>query len=388
LTGDRRDAVAAALPFAAFYGGVFLAHGVYLPFWPLWLEARGLSPGQIGLLLALASWIKVASAPAFTQLADRSGRGKATLIVLAGATLAAFGAFFWARDFWALLMVQLLAAATFHALVPLGESRTLAAVADRGLDYGRIRLWGSLTFVAGSLGAGQLITGRDPDLVLWLILAALAATLAATVAVPAGGPSEAVGAARRRPGVLLRDGRFLAFLAAASLLQASHAVYYGFSALHWRAAGLSEATIGWLWAHGVIAEVLLFMAGGALIGRVGPLGLLAMAGLGGALRWTVLAATTALPALLAAQTLHAVTFGAAHLGAMHFIAGRAPPGLSATAQGLYSAVSGGLVMGGAMVIAGTLFEAQGSGAYLAMAALSLGGSGIAYGMLRSAPARG
>ena len=41
-----------------------------------------------------------------------------------------------------------------------------------------------------------------------------------------------------------------------------------------------------------------------------------------------------------------------------------------------------------MVIAGTLFEAQGSGAYLAMAALSLAGSGIAYGMLRASRARG
>jgi len=101
------------------------------------LEARGLSAGEIGLLLALASWIKVASAPAFTQLADRSGRGTATLVVLAAATLAVFSGFFWAWDFWTLLVVQLLAAATFHALVPLGESRTLAAVADRAWTTAR-----------------------------------------------------------------------------------------------------------------------------------------------------------------------------------------------------------------------------------------------------------
>ena len=36
---------------------------------------------------------------------------------------------------------------------------------------------------------------------------------------------------------LLRDPAFIAVLAAASLIQASHAVYYGFSALEWRAPG-------------------------------------------------------------------------------------------------------------------------------------------------------
>lgn len=188
--------LALSLPFAAFYGGVFMALGVYLPFWPLWLEARGLAAGEIGLLLALASWIKLASAPGFAHLADATGRGKTTLVLLAVAALAAFSAFFLAQGFWALLAVQLAAAASFHALVPLGESRTMTAVAASGLDYGRIRLWGSITFILGSLGAGQLIAGRGQDLILWFVLAALVATLAATLALPGGGARTAARSGR------------------------------------------------------------------------------------------------------------------------------------------------------------------------------------------------
>ncbi|MFQ5775647.1 MAG: 3-phenylpropionate MFS transporter [Kiloniellaceae bacterium] len=367
--------------YAAYYGAVFLTLGVYLPFWPLWLAHRGLGAGEIGLLLALASWIKVLSNPAIAQVADRSGRAKAVLVAAAALTLVAFAGFFAARGFWPILGVTLLAAAFFQALIPLAESQTMAAVARERLDYGRIRLWGSLTFILGTAGAGRLLTGRDPDLVLVLILAALGLTVAAALALPGRRPQTAP-AGRRALTALLRERRFLLFLGAASLLQASHAVYYGFSALHWRAAGLSEAAVGWLWAEGVIAEVVLFAASGPVVARAGPVGLLLAAGAAGVIRWAVLGATTALPALLAVQVLHAATFGAAHLGAMHFIARAAPPGLSATAQALYSAVSGGLAMGLAMLIAGRLYADLGGGAFTAMAALSAAGGLLALVLAR------
>ena len=119
----------------------------------------------------------------------------------------------------------------------------------------------------------------------------------------------------------------------------------------------------------------------------GPPGLLILAGLAGILRWSVLAASTALPVLIAVQALHALTFGAAHLGAMHFIARAAPPGLSATAQGLYSAVSGGIAMGLAMLAAGVLYDAAAGRAFLAMAALSGGGLALAI-VLRGRRRRG
>jgi PPP family 3-phenylpropionic acid transporter len=208
--------------------------------------------------------------------------------------------------------------------------------------------------------------------VLFLCLGALGLTVLAALALP-GRRDPPRKAARSSPFALLRNRRFLLFLGAASLLQASHAAYYGFSALHWQAAGLSEVTIGWLWAEGVIAEVLLFAFSGAVLARTGPAALLTLAAGAGMLRWTVLAASTDLSFLIAVQALHGLTFGAAHLGAMHFVARAAPPGLTATAQSLYSAVSGGIAMGLAMLLAGALYEAAAGRAFLAMAVLSAGG---------------
>ena len=366
---------ALTIRYAAFYGGFFLTAGILLPFWPLWLENRGLGAVQIGIILALGPWVRVLTNPVVAQVADRSGRAKTVLAIFAGLSFIAFAGFIPAHGFWWILAIGLLAAICFPAMMPIGESQVMAAVLRHKLDYGRIRLWGSITFIVGTLGAGRLLTDRDPDLILGLVLAALAITFVTTLTFPRQS-NETVRVERGGIATLLRQPRFVLFVATASLLQASHAVYNGFSTLHWRAAGIRESMIGVLWAEGVVAEVLLFSASGFFVARLGPFGLLILAGICGVVRWTVLSQTTEIAALAVIQVLHAITFGAVHLGAMHFVARNAPPGLSATAQGLYASASG-FAMGLAMIGAGSLFAAFGGQAFVAMAAISAFGTGLA-----------
>ena len=358
--------------YASFYGGFFLTAGILLPFWPLWLENRGMSAVQIGLILALGPWVRVLANPIVAQIADRSGRAKTVLAIFAGLSVVAFVGFIPAQGFWWILAISLLASICFPAMLPIGESQVMGAVLRHKLDYGRIRLWGSITFIVATLGAGRLLTGRDPDLILYLVLAALAATFVAALSFPQQ-PSDTDKTERSGIVTLLTQPRFVLFVITASLLQASHAVLNGFSTLHWRAAGISETIIGGLWAEGVIAEIALFSVSGFFVARLGPLGLLALAGVSGIVRWTVLAQTTDLTALLLVQVLHGITFGAVHLGAMHFVARNAPPRLSATAQGIYASATG-LAMGLAMVAAGGLFEAFAGKAFFAMAAISAAGT--------------
>jgi len=371
----------AALPFAGLHGAIFLALGVFLPFWPVFLTHRGLSGAEIGTILALGTWLKAASNPALGHLADRAGQRRRVLGALAAFALVAATAFLVAEGFWALLLIHLLVFPAFQATIPIGDSQTLAAAARQGFDYGRVRLWGSLAFLLAVLGMGEALEGRSPDLVAWAVLAGFALLLGATRLLPESTGQETP----HRPApvtALLADRPFLLFLAVGALLQASHAVYYAFSAVHWTAQGLSPAAVGWLWAEGVVAEILLFALGGKVLARLGPVGLLLAAAVGGLLRWTTLGVTTALPALAVVQALHAATFGAAHLGAMHFIARRAPAGLQSTAQGVYSAVGGGVGMGLAMAVAGPLYDAFGGRAFLAMAGMSAAGGALALLLFR------
>jgi PPP family 3-phenylpropionic acid transporter len=250
----------------------------------------------------------------------------------------------------------------------------MQAVLRDGLDYGRIRLCGSVTFMAGTLLGGLLLRAAGAPWVLYSVIAALAATLIACLRLPSD--------IRRRPQgpfwggfhQLLRLPAFVVFLGAGALLQGSHALYYGFSSLHWQSAGLSATTIGLLWALGVLAEILLFAFAGKALAGMSTARLLAVAGLAGILRWSILGASTAPPLLIAAQLLHAGTFGAAHLAAVHHIAKVAMPhGLGGTAQSLYAAASGGLIIGLLLLASGPLYAGLGGAGFYVMAGVSAGG---------------
>jgi len=167
------------------------------------------------------------------------------------------------------------------------------------------------------------------------------------------------------------------FLAAATVIQSSHAVYYAFGTLYWQRLGYSDAVIAWLWAEGAIAEVALFYFGAGLVRRCGPLLLMALGGSAAAVRWGATAFATSLPALVMLQPLHALSFGAAHLGAMHFLTRRTPPERAATAQSLYAATVNGVGFGLATLAAGALYAAFAGGAYVAMAALAGLGAALA-----------
>ncbi len=359
-----------SIRYAAFYTAIFAAIGIYIPFWPLWLGEKGLSAPEIATLLATASWLKIATSPGFAQVSDRSGRPKATMVAVSLLSLLAFALLWDASGFWMILSISLIALAAMHALPPLGDSLTLGAVYAENLDYGRIRLWGSIGFILAASAAGPLLERYGVSAFLPFLLLLLALTLASILLLPAA-PKETQEKTQNkgdwRP---LLKPRFLVFLICASLLQASHATYYAFSTIHWQAAGLSETTIGLLWAEGVVAEVLLFAVAGRITGRIRPSMLLLIGGLCGLLRWFVTGETTWLPALIGVQILHAGTFGATHLGAMHFIARRTPKGSSATALSLYAAISGGLGMGLALLLAGFLYQEHPGLAFFAMAGLA------------------
>ena len=149
--------------------------------------------------------------------------------------------------------------------------------------------------------------------------------------------------------------------------------------MYWQSLGYSGTTIGLLWAEGVVAEIVLFWQGRRLVAGLGPVGLLALGGAAGILRWSCTGFAAALPLIMALQLLHAFTFGASHLGAMHYVSRTVPPAAAASAQSLYAALSSGLGSGLVAAAAGMLYARYGGAAYPAMAVLS--GLGLA-GALR------
>ncbi|HEY6994297.1 MAG TPA: MFS transporter [Xanthobacteraceae bacterium] len=371
---------------AAFYAALFAALGVQLPFLPVWLAAKGLDAGAIGIVLAVPMIVRIFAIPLATRGADRHDALRLAIVVAAGVAVLGYGGLALAQGAVAVALVFALASAAYTPIMPLADAYALRGLGGLGRAYGPVRLWGSAAFIAGNLGAGVLLDTMPARNLIWLVVAALVVTAAAALVLAPLAPREASArAGPRSPArALLRDPAFLAAAAAAGLIQASHTVYYGFSALAWQAAGLDGAAIGALWALAVVAEIVLFAISARL--PLAPTTLLLAGAAGAAVRWGAMALDPPTALLPALQCLHALSFGATHLGALGCVARAAPAELGATAQG-YLAVALGLVMAAAMGASGLLYGYSAGLAYAVMALTAGAGGLFALAAHRLAPGR-
>jgi PPP family 3-phenylpropionic acid transporter len=373
-----RAVVPLAPAFAIYYAAYFSVGGLLQAFWPVWLTSRGLDSVQLGLLFLGGQWIRVGAILSYGHIADRFGVARPMIVVLAIAGTVVIGAFALAHGFVALLLLSMGFALAGPPQTPLTDGLAIRHAAVKSFDYGRVRLWGSVGYIAAVLAGGAVLRALGVDAIYLGVLAGCAAT--ALIATQLQAPTITQHGTPPPPRAMLRllgNPAFWIFMIAAGASQVSHAVYYGFATLNWQLAGIDDRVIGLLWGEGVVAEVLLVAFARRVLARIGVTGLLALAGAGGMLRWTGIALTTDLVLLFGLQILHALTFGAAHLASMHFMQRAVPERVMSSAQSLYYALPLGIGMGLAMSLSGVLFRDYAGHAYLAMTVLSavtLGGA--------------
>ena len=358
---------------AALYVALFILPGIQMPFFPVWLKAKDVDARLIGIVLAVPMLARVLAIPVIAREADRRDAVRAALILAGLGSVAGYTLVGLSAGAIAILITYTLTSLASTPLMPLAETYALKGLSAHGRAYGPVRLWGSFAFIAGNFAAGfaaDAIPARD---LIWLMVAASGlVALAAWTLPPLATAAPEPNRSPASPQSPLRDPAFIAVLAAASLIQASHAVFYGFSAVQWHAAGLDGTVIAALWALGVAAEIVLFALQARLPPFFEPTVLLMVGASGAVLRWIGMALDPPELVLPWLQLLHALSFGATHLGALMFLARRAPAAKAATAQG-YLAIALGLAMAAAMAVSGILYGDFGSRAYAAMALVAVAG---------------
>ena len=358
--------IAYVLLYVALYG----AFGVASPYWPKLFESKGLTPQQIGLILAAALLVRLGAGPLLGRLADLLASLRLVLassIVMAAAAAAAF---MWADTFWLVLVIAVAQAIALAPTTSLADALTVSAARAKSFEYGRIRGAASAAFLVGTLVIGQLIVPTDLTPIIWLNVALLIVAAAATALLPSATPEpEHRGIAAAEARGLLKLSAFRVVIVVSALVYGSHALYDAFAVIRWSAAGLPPPVISMLWAEAVAAEVVVFfLVGPWLLDRLGVRGAAVVAAVAGIVRWSAMGFTSSILVLSVLQPLHGLTFALLHLACMRVIGNVVPPAVAATAQALY-AFGAGLVTAALTSLSGTLYATYGGPAFLAMAAL-------------------
>ncbi len=354
---------------SANYTSVYIYLGIMTPFWAIWLKYKGLSPSEIGIIIAIPYLIKLIVAPAISQASDKREEYRRPLIfcVVSSAISASF--YFVANGFWQLMVVTIFVNLTLPAVMPLMETITVAQTTKHNLQYGRIRSFGSISFILSAVILGWAIKDTGQSIILPFAFLSLTIVLLTVISLPSGNKKyiSGGGASSGSPiKLLLQNNDFVWFLVIVGLIQASHGVFYSMGSIYWQEHGFEEHVIGLLWAVGVVAEILFFIYCGNIIRKFPVLMIFSLIGFFGAIRWFLFSITLSLPIIIFGQMIHGLTFGASHLVAIHYLSNTIHKEHAGTAQSLYSSIPLGIVMGISTYVGGILYEYISGRAYIAM----------------------
>jgi MFS transporter, PPP family, 3-phenylpropionic acid transporter len=354
---------------SSFYFWYFAIIGAFSPYFARWLHGLGLSGVAIGSIMAMWYGTRIVSPPVWSHICSNSRAPERWLHLGAVAAALSFGGFLFASEFWPLLLVMTAFGFFANAIMPQFEALTLARLGPRRVDYGRIRVWGSVGFLLVAVAYGPLLERVGEHTLPWLILPLLAATVLAALA--NGHVTEHLDAAIPRLGDVLRRREVRLFLLVVLLMQTGFGPFYVFFTIHLAEHGHSGDVIGMLWGLGVLAEIAVFALLPRLLPRLDAGSILRFCIAATVLRWSMVALLPeSLPAMVAAQLMHALSFGAFHAACMQRVAEFFPGRLGQHGQGLLYGFSSGIggVLGALM--AGALWELHhGIGAFLGGAAI-------------------
>ena len=353
---------------AVWYFWYFAFIGAFLPYFALYLQSIGLSAGRIAVLMSLGQLMRLLAPLLWSWLADSGGRRVGIVVASTAAALASFSVVFLTQDFVALLIGMAILHFFWSASLPLVEALTLGHLGANAERYGRIRLWGSVGFVAAVMAVGLLLDSAPIRAQLWVSWALLLGTLLSALTL-----TEVKDHAGRIAGPILgvlRQRKVVFLLAAGLFMIAAHGALYVFYSIHLVAQGYSKTLVGLLWTLGVVAEIGVFLLMPRISFGVSLRRTLLACFVLAILRFLMIGWGVAFIGLLVfAQLLHGASFGAHHAATMAALNRWFEPGQQARAQALYGSVAYGAGGLGGALLAGVLWEAAGAGITFSAASL-------------------
>ena len=334
---------------SAYYFFYFAFLGAFSPYFGLYLRSLSFSAWDIGLLMSQMMLMRLFGPYLWGALADRFGQRLPIIRLTSLLALIAFSVFFFIASFEAFLVAMAVLSFFWVAALPLVESLTFDHLRENPARYSRIRLWGSIGFIAAVLGTGALLDHLPLPNLLWVSALALAGILLCALLVPESPVHHAALGESQPVGEILHQPRVRALLAACITMSAAHGALNIFYSIFLSDHGYGKLLVGGLWSLGVVAEIAVFFFMSQVMRRFSLRTILLTSFFAAVVRFAMIGWGVEFPLVLAlAQLLHGLTFGAFHAAAIAAINCWFPGRTRSRGQALYSSLTfgaGGLLGG-------------------------------------------
>ena len=294
---------------ALFYFFYFALIGVHVIFVPKILSMSGMSAMEIGFIFASAPLVRFAVPFMFLRGFQLNQRTFYTS--LAFMALGAIGFYPSLEHFWALLGVNIFFGIGIALILPYVEVIALERIGRE--KYGKIRLFGSIGFIAVALVLVRWLS--SPQIGIGFLIAMAMGTLIFGAIIGSKYKNSKTSECDEKECVFNPFSHVYLWVGF-FLMQVSFGPFYNFFTIYVTDHGLSLDTTVWLWSFGVIAEIVMFYFQGALLRR-NLYVILWITAFITALRWLMVALfPNSLPLLGLSQSLHAFSFALFHTAAI------------------------------------------------------------------------
>lgn len=353
-----------------FYFCYFGAAASLIPFLIIYYDHLGLSGRQIGLLAGIPPLMMLAGAPLWGGAADAMQRHAALLKIAIAGTLVIVLVLSGTHTFGWLIPVIVGYAFFAAPIMPLVDNTVMTMLGPRKDQYGKQRLWGALGWGTAAPVIGFLIERSGLQWVFWGYLILMFGGLVVSWQLPVSqdGTSSSFWAGLR---LLLTKRAWLLFLAMVFMGGMGLALISNFLFLYLDRLEASKTLMGLSLTFGTFSELPVMFFADRLLKRWGAQGLLIFALTALVIRIFAYSLMSAPWVVLPIQLLHGSTFSALWVAGVSYADEMAPPGLGATAQGVFTGVFMGLSSACGSLIGGVLYDSLGGAVMFRWAAVGV-----------------
>ena len=360
----------------------FAVNGVFLPFWILYLTGvknlTVLEASSIFSMLYLARFLGgIFLSPYLLKRYNISLSLK--ISVIAGILLAlSYGI---TNNKIILTLITFMFGLVYYTVAPFIESLASLFLKEEGIDYGKARTWGSVSFTLVGIAAGGII-GYVGSVALYYILIILLVLYVVFMFLPQPKLVRTLTVNKsdnNNTGKLyswvLKDKNAILLILVIFLYQLSHTAYNNYNALYLESMNISVKWMSGLILNiSVIAEILFFIFSKKIIGKIKPTQLLVFCGIGAIIRWLMLAIFHNIYVFVVMQTFHAITFAVGHIAFILILNNRFNTEKIIDMQILYTAICYQLSMTIGLYIMGAIWDINSSLVFYVSAGIALVGT--------------
>ncbi|WLR56826.1 MFS transporter [Mesobacillus subterraneus] len=324
-----------------FYLFVFFGIGSLFPLLSVYLsEVENLNGYQIGIILSIGPVIMIFFQPFWGMLADMKNSHNVLLTLTTLITgIAALGYIFF-EGFSLFITIATVLAIFQSAIIPLSDSISLKYTSKAGVNYGNVRLFGSLGF-----GLAVFIMGRlsewNPQVIFYAFFLTLLVSAVFSMKMPresSGRPSGLFAGLKD----LMKMKRFLIFLGVTFMVFGPNLANNFYFSLFVEDRGGTYTGIGIAFLIAVLSEIPFMRAAGFWISKLGLLKVALFAALVSLIRWVFYFTEPALSLVYASAVIQGLSLGLFIPAGLQYIRDITPMHITATAITIYSAVGNGL----------------------------------------------